>query len=162
MGCLRHGFVGIFVLLDLGWLSVGLADDLVALQVDLPPDIQRMFEEMCELEGVSQTEMLTRWIDARWEAMGYKDSDLLNLPEEVKEAKEAQEVVKQVKEVLVKHVEDDAQCTTDSCRASKPSQSRESRQSHSTSTAEDEDEDEDETVPDIDTWMRLYGSSEDE
>lgn len=54
----------------------GSPDDLVALQVDLPPDVQRMFEEMCELEGISQSEMLTRWIDARWEAMGYNDSDL--------------------------------------------------------------------------------------
>jgi len=26
-----------------------------------------MFEEMCELEGISQSEMLTRWIDARSE-----------------------------------------------------------------------------------------------
>ncbi|CAK8988253.1 unnamed protein product [Durusdinium trenchii] len=30
--------------------------DMVALQVDLPPDVQRMFEEMCELEGVSQAD----------------------------------------------------------------------------------------------------------
>lgn len=51
-------------------------DDMVSLNLDLPPDIQRMFEEMCELEGISQSEMLTRWIDARWEAMGYTDADL--------------------------------------------------------------------------------------
>jgi len=51
-------------------------EDLVELNLDLPPDIQRMFEEMCELEGISQSEMLTRWIDARWEAMGYTDEDL--------------------------------------------------------------------------------------
>ncbi|CAJ1332992.1 unnamed protein product [Effrenium voratum] len=56
--------------------------DLISLQVDLPPDVQRMFEEMCELEGVSQSEMLARWIDARWEAMGYKDSDLEILDKE--------------------------------------------------------------------------------
>merc|ERR1740117_1545112 len=28
------------------------------------------------MEGISQSEMLTRWIDARWEAMGYTDADL--------------------------------------------------------------------------------------
>lgn len=50
-------------------------DDMVPLQLDLPPDVQRMFEEMCELEGISQSEMLTRWIDARWDAMGYDDTD---------------------------------------------------------------------------------------
>lgn len=50
--------------------------DLVSLDIDLPPDIQRMFEEMCELEGISPSAMLTRWIDARWEAMGYTDEDL--------------------------------------------------------------------------------------
>mmetsp|Transcript_145937 Transcript_145937/g.467845 ORF Transcript_145937/g.467845 Transcript_145937/m.467845 type:complete len:272 (-) Transcript_145937:226-1041(-) len=52
------------------------ADDMVALQIDLPPDVQRMFEEMCEMEGISQSEMLSRWIDSRWEAMGYTDADL--------------------------------------------------------------------------------------
>eukprot|EP00428_Durinskia_dybowskii_P010042 CAMPEP_0170283842 /NCGR_PEP_ID=MMETSP0116_2-20130129/41956_1 /TAXON_ID=400756 /ORGANISM="Durinskia baltica, Strain CSIRO CS-38" /LENGTH=194 /DNA_ID=CAMNT_0010535215 /DNA_START=58 /DNA_END=639 /DNA_ORIENTATION=- len=51
-------------------------DDLVTLTLDLPPDVQRMFEEMCEMEGISQSEMLTRWIDSRWEAMGYTDEDL--------------------------------------------------------------------------------------
>jgi len=52
------------------------AEDMVSLQLDLPPDVQRMFEEMCEMEGISQSDMLTRWIDARWEAMGYTDADL--------------------------------------------------------------------------------------
>merc|ERR1719401_2060764 len=56
--------------------AVAAEDDTVLLQLDLPPDVQRMFEEMCEMEGISQSEMLTRWIDARWEAMGYNDSDL--------------------------------------------------------------------------------------
>merc|ERR1719161_1776577 len=51
-------------------------EDMVALRLDLPPDVQRMFEEMCELEGISPSAMLTRWIDARWEAMGYTDADL--------------------------------------------------------------------------------------
>merc|ERR1719161_1776322 len=51
-------------------------EDMVALRLDLPPDVQRMFEEMCELEGISPSAMLTRWIDARWDAMGYTDADL--------------------------------------------------------------------------------------
>mmetsp|Transcript_73392 Transcript_73392/g.130170 ORF Transcript_73392/g.130170 Transcript_73392/m.130170 type:complete len:227 (+) Transcript_73392:63-743(+) len=65
-------------LLSIGPQAAGSesTDDTVALQVDLPPDVQRMFEEMCEMEGISQSEMLTRWIDARWEAMGYTDADL--------------------------------------------------------------------------------------
>lgn len=51
-------------------------DEMVAINLDLPLDVQRMFEEMCELESISQSEMLTRWIDSRWEAMGYTDDDL--------------------------------------------------------------------------------------
>merc|ERR1719401_371214 len=54
--------------------AVAAEDDTVLLQLDLPPDVQRMFEEMCEMEGVSQSEMLTRWIDARWDAMGASSS----------------------------------------------------------------------------------------
>merc|ERR1711879_325120 len=51
-------------------------DDLVELQLNLPPDVQKMLEDMCEMEGITTSEMLTRWIDARWEAMGYTDADL--------------------------------------------------------------------------------------
>merc|ERR1711933_236583 len=54
-----------------------MGEEMVPINLDLPPDVQRMFEEMCELEGISQSEMLTRWIDARWEAMGYTDEDLV-------------------------------------------------------------------------------------
>lgn len=76
-----------FRLLILGFPSVfaksaGKVDrdtELVTLDVDLPPDVQRMLDEMCEMEGITPSQMLTRWIDARWDAMGYTDDDFLDV-----------------------------------------------------------------------------------
>ncbi|OLP91810.1 hypothetical protein AK812_SmicGene26443 [Symbiodinium microadriaticum] len=143
------------------------ADDLVPLQVELPPEVQKMFDEMCELEGVTQSEMLTRWIDARWEAMGYQDSDL------------AEDVLGKCK---------DSDCSSGEPRSTKepstdsiaegeegvssPSTGRSAfsrdepleRQSPPRSPSplasamDDDDDDEEDGVPDIETWMRRYAS----
>ncbi|CAK8988251.1 unnamed protein product [Durusdinium trenchii] len=121
--------------------------DMVALQVDLPPDVQRMFEEMCELEGVSQTEMLTRWIDARWEAMGYKDSDL-----------EREEVAQDTA----------SESEADSCKGEaclekgqdKPHLESTASQDATEEDEEESEENEEDAMPDIDTWMQRYGSED--
>mmetsp|Transcript_32305 Transcript_32305/g.60822 ORF Transcript_32305/g.60822 Transcript_32305/m.60822 type:complete len:175 (+) Transcript_32305:60-584(+) len=148
------------------------ADDLVALQVDLPPDIQRMFEEMCELEGVSQSEMLTRWIDARWEAMGYKDSDLdlaggaedadqckapgcSSSAPRISQSASAPEVASRNGEGATGIRISTTTATTTSAVPPRPSSVHESN-------LDDEEEDEEDGVPDIDTWMRRYASSAEE
>ncbi|CAE7038203.1 unnamed protein product [Symbiodinium sp. KB8] len=125
------------------------------------------FDEMCELEGVTQSEMLTRWIDARWEAMGYQDSDL------------AEDVLGKCK---------DSDCSSGEPRSTKepstdsiaegeegvssPSTGRSAfsrdepleRQSPPRSPSplasamDDDDDDEEDGVPDIETWMRRYAS----
>ena len=144
---LTQGFASVILPL-LGLLSPrasALAEGLVELQVDLPPDVQRMFEEMCELEGVSQTQMLTRWIDARWEAMGYQDSDLVK-PEELQDPGLSECKAESCQgERKLGRVQDDL-IQTDSA-----SQDQE--------MPSDEDEEED-AVPDIETWMRRYASSD--
>ena len=50
-------------------LTLAVDSDKVELELDLPADVQKMFADMCQMEGISQSEMLTRWIDARWEAL---------------------------------------------------------------------------------------------
>mmetsp|Transcript_53353 Transcript_53353/g.95762 ORF Transcript_53353/g.95762 Transcript_53353/m.95762 type:complete len:182 (-) Transcript_53353:71-616(-) len=173
------------LLLQLG-VALYRADDkdgLVALQVDLPPDVQRMFEEMCELEGISQSDMLTRWIDTRWEVMGYKDSDLeaVEALEDTAKA-ESCEASGSCREGRDSSRESGRDTSRDMGRPSASSDSRESRPSTESIAAEprkaasqkpavraeepaaeeseeeeEEEDEEDGEVPDIDAWMRLHG-----
>eukprot|EP00933_Yihiella_yeosuensis_P064384 TRINITY_DN67754_c0_g1_i1.p1 TRINITY_DN67754_c0_g1~~TRINITY_DN67754_c0_g1_i1.p1 ORF type:complete len:189 (+),score=44.73 TRINITY_DN67754_c0_g1_i1:64-630(+) len=161
------------------------ADGLVALQVDLPPDVQRMFEEMCELEGISQSEMLTRWIDARWEAMGYKDSDLANVePEQATATSQASSCEATGTCRASSAPETDrggssrTATETSSRSANKPateavseprSAGTESRPQAAArpvkvdnDSDEDEDEEEEQGVPDLDTWMRQRTAEDDD
>ncbi|CAJ1332990.1 unnamed protein product [Effrenium voratum] len=134
--------------------------DLISLQVDLPPDVQRMFEEMCELEGVSQSEMLARWIDARWEAMGYKDSDLEILDKEPCDSKADSSSASCSKDDRGSANTAQAEFRPSGKVHAEADEHVGERKLHDKEESTEDEEEEEDAVPDIDTWMRRYGSSE--
>ncbi|CAE7570027.1 unnamed protein product [Symbiodinium sp. CCMP2456] len=122
---------------------------------------------MCQLEGVTQSEMLTRWIDARWEAMGYQDSDLAE--DELGKCKDSDcssGEPRSTKEPGTDSIAESGEGVS-SPSAGRSAFSRDEpleRQSlppspsAPASAMDDDEDDEEDGVPDIETWMRRYAS----